>query len=56
MWAHIMWQKYHIPVKEWVSMGEPERMFYLASEQVSKDYPIESCDRIAKGLLKPAGS
>ena len=51
MWAHIMWQKYHIRVSEWLEMSPEERIFYIASEQVSRDYPIGSTDRLAAGFL-----
>ena len=51
MWAHIMWQKYRIRVIEWLNMSAEERIFYIASEQVSRDYPIGSTDRLVAGFL-----
>lgn len=49
-----MWQKYRIRVLDWLTMSKEEREFYIASEQLTKDYPLDSADRIAKGLLKPS--
>lgn len=51
-YAHILWQKHGIRMEEFAEMPHNVKMAYVASEELEKEYPIVSTDRLAKAYIK----
>lgn len=52
MWAHLLWQKRGLRMEEFAEMPRNIQLAYIASEQLSIEYPINSMDRMAKVYIK----
>lgn len=52
MWAHILWQKRGLRMEEFAEMPYNVQLAYIASEQLSREHPINSMDRLAKVYIK----
>jgi hypothetical protein len=50
--AHILWQKRGLRMEEYAEMPRNVQLAYIASEQLAKEYPIESTDRLASVYIK----
>lgn len=51
-WAHILWQKRGIRFEEYAEMPMNVRLAYIASEELARDCPLGSPDRLAKVMIK----
>lgn len=52
MWAHILWQKRGLRMEDFTEMPRNVQLAYIASEQLAKEAPVNSMDRLAKVYIK----
>lgn len=52
VWAHILWQRHHLRMEEYAEMPRNVQLAYIASEQLEKENPTSSIDRLAKVYIK----
>lgn len=51
-WAHLLWQKHGIRFEEFAGMERELRLIYMASEQLERESPVNSLNRLAKVYIK----
>lgn len=52
MWAHILWQNRGLRMEDFTEMPRNVQLAYIASEQLAKEAPVKSMDRLAKVYIK----
>lgn len=39
-WAHVIWQRHHLPIEKFDAMPRKQKLFYIASECVELEHPV----------------